>query len=167
MSGASYADCSSKLSHQTCEPTCPSGYRMIASPSTLTLMCDANGDFDGSNSLVCDPFPCDANNITHAVDGATYTDCDGKSTGDTCTPQCVPGYGVITSPSTVTLTCDASGNFDGSNELVCNECFTGVVSDGTSTCTPCNGPRPKTRIPRMNETTTEINPTPASDLSPT
>ena len=148
MSGASYADCASKSSYETCELTCDGGFQTSAPPSTLTLECDANGDFDGSNSLVCDPFPCDVNNVTNAASNAIYTDCDGKSTGETCTPQCVPGYGIKTSPSTVALTCDPNGNFDGSNELVCDKCLTGVVSDGTSECAPCNAPRPRREFPK-------------------
>ena len=88
------------------------------------------------------PFSCDVNNVPNAVSGATYTDCDGKSTGQTCTPQCLPGYGISTSASTLTLACDASGDFDGSNALVCVECITGMASDGNSACTPCNAPRP-------------------------
>ena len=120
MSGASYADCAAKSSFQTCELTCDSGFQTSAPPSTLTLECDANGDFDGSNSLVCEPYPCDVNNVNNAANNAIYTDCDGKSTGETCTPQCFPGYGIKTSPSTVALTCDPNGNFDGSNELVCD-----------------------------------------------
>ena len=147
MSGASYADCSSKSSYQTCQPTCDIGYRMTTPPTTLTLMCDANGDFDGSNSLVCEPFSCDVNNITNAVSNANYADCDGKSDGETCTPKCVPGYGFSTSPSTLTLDCDINGNFDGSNELVCDKCLTGVMSDGTSPCTPCNSPRSGREFP--------------------
>ena len=144
VSGASYADCAGvfKTSYQTCQPTCSSGYYMTTPPTTLTLVCDANGDFDGTNSLACAPFSCDVNNVTHAVVGATYADCIGKSTGQTCTPQCLPGYGVSTSPSPLALACDASGDFDGSNALVCVECTTGMASDGNSACTPCNAPRP-------------------------
>ena len=143
MSGASYADCSFKTSYQTCQPTCNSGYQMKAPPSNLTLVCDAHGDFDGTNSLVCDPFSCDVNNITNSVSDATYADCDGKSTGQSCTPQCLPGYGSRTSPSTLTLVCDINGIFDGSNDLVCEECNTASASDGTSACAACNEQRPE------------------------
>ena len=67
---------------------------MTTPATTLTLACDANGDFDGANSLVCDPYACNVNNITNAVSNADYSDCDFKTTGQFCTPQCFPGYGI-------------------------------------------------------------------------
>ena len=96
-----------------------------------------------TNSLVCDPFSCDVNNITNAVSDSTYADCDGKFTGQSCTPRCVPGYEIRTSPYTFTLLCDINGDFDGSNDLVCEECTTAVASDGTSACAACNEQRPE------------------------
>ena len=69
---------------------------------------------------------------------AEYTDCDGKTSGETCTPQCLPGYKSSTQPSTITLNCDASGTFYGFNELVCDTaCLPGYFSDtGGGVCSP-------------------------------
>ena len=138
VEGASYSKCEGKTSFQTCKPSCASSHYVINPPSNITLTCNADGSFDGANTLTCDVNSCDVNNVINAVSGADYSDCDNKTTGQTCTPQCLPGYGMSTSPSAITLACDFRGDFDGSNDLECKECTTGVQSDGTSTCTPCD-----------------------------
>ena len=56
---------------------------------------------------------------------ADYSSCaDGDTTGDTCTPTCNSGFYASTSASGFPLTCDGSGDFDGTDAaLVC----TGIV----------------------------------------
>ena len=68
VSHADYSDCSE--SFQTCEPTCSSGYKATTPASTMNPLCDANGRFDGANSLVCEPNSCDVSNVGNAVFGA-------------------------------------------------------------------------------------------------
>ena len=50
-----------------------------------------------------------------------YSDCNAKTTSETCVPTCDPGYRVTNPASTVTLNCDSNGDFDGENDLVCTE----------------------------------------------
>ena len=90
------------------------------------------------NGLVCEPNSCNAHNVIGAVSDADYTNCDGKSSGETCTPKCLPEYKISTAPEPITLACDTSGAFDGFNELVCDEaCLPGFSSNtGTGICAP-------------------------------
>ena len=87
---------------------------------------------------MCQPNPCNANNVIGAVVHATYSNCDGKSSGETCTPQCLPEYKTSTAPKSITLACDASGAFYGFNQLVCEEaCLPGFTSNtGAGVCSP-------------------------------
>ena len=90
------------------------------------------------NGLVCEPNSCDTYSIIGAVRNADYTDCGGKTSGQTCTPQCLTGYKSSTEPSTIALNCDASGTFYGFNDLVCDTaCLPGYFSEtGGGVCSP-------------------------------
>ena len=66
------------------------------------------------NSLRTTPIGsfCDIDDITNAVSFADYSSCDGKGSGQVCTPVCVPGTGPVTNASEpIHLVCDADGDF--------------------------------------------------------
>ena len=50
---ADYSDCYNLTTGQQCTPTCITGSHVAHAASPLTLTCDPNGDFDGTNPLVC------------------------------------------------------------------------------------------------------------------
>ena len=76
------------------------------------MVCNANGDFQDTSSLTCQANSCDIDDITNAVAHADYSSCDGETSGEVCTPVCVPGTEQITNVSQpIHLVCDADGDF--------------------------------------------------------
>ena len=55
---------------------------------------------------------CDIDDIVNAVPFADYSSCNGKGSGQVCTPVCIPGTGPVTNASEpINLVCDADGDF--------------------------------------------------------
>ena len=50
---ADYSSCYNMTTGQQCTPTCITGSHVAHAASPITLNCDSNGDFDGTNTLVC------------------------------------------------------------------------------------------------------------------
>ena len=143
---AVYTGCNTLVTGQTCTPSCNSGYTRSG---TFTLNCDAGETYDAAGAT------CIAGSCTKGpnafVDGAaTYTTCNTRVSGQTCTPVCATGYTLQGSFTLVCnsgfysaegATCSANACSGGPNANVdanaqytaCNSLFTG------GTCTPvCN-----------------------------
>ena len=93
----------------------------------------ANGDFQDTSGLVCQPNLCDVNVIANPASNADYSSCANKLTAEFCIPSCVPGYGTTNPASNITLVCNASGVFDGSNEIDCTYLNIATFTDGFET----------------------------------
>ena len=68
---------------------------------------------------------CDIDNITSAIAGANYSNCEGKQSGELCTVACVEGYtgydaqGQTVNATDFPLVCNANGDFQDTSGLVC------------------------------------------------
>ena len=116
--GANYSSCNGKQSNELCTVACVEGYTgydaqgQTVDATDFALVCNAHGDFQDTSGLVCQPNSCDIDDITNAVAFADYSGCDGKTSGEVCTPVCVPGTASITNTSEpIHLVCDADGDF--------------------------------------------------------
>ena len=116
---ADYSSCDGLTTSATCTPVCDPGYFATAAASSMSLICDSNGDFNGANSLVCVENQCAVYTypVTNGVPMLEPDDSNGDpcsasqaqlSTGSdpVCDLQCAPGY--AGSPST--LTCATNAN---------------------------------------------------------
>ena len=116
--GANYSSCDGKQSGEPCTVTCVDGHTGYdAQGNTVDVMnfplvCNVNGDFQDTSGFVCQANSCDMDGITNAVAYADYSSCDGKTTGEVCTPVCVPGTESILNVSQpIHLVCDDGGDF--------------------------------------------------------
>ena len=116
--GTDYSSCDGKQSGEVCTITCVdghTGYDAQANTVDATdcpLVCNANGDFQDTCGLVCQPNVCDIDDITNAMAFVDYSSCHGKTTGEVCTPVCVPGTEQITNTSKpIHVVCDGDGDF--------------------------------------------------------
>lgn len=98
--GADATACSGMSTGQTCDVTCIQGYTGDA----VTKTCGADGLFSGG-SVSCIANVCESG--LPSEPGFDASNCDGVTTSQDCTVDCLPGY----SGSTVTYTCGASGAF--------------------------------------------------------
>lgn len=98
--GADATACSGMSTGQTCDVTCFQGY----TGDVVTKTCGADGLFSGG-SVSCIANVCESGLPSET--GFDTSNCDGATTSQDCTVDCLPGY----SGSTVTYTCGASGAF--------------------------------------------------------
>ena len=92
------------------------------------------------DDLVCAPHVCDIDNITNAVVGADYSDCDWKQDGELCAVTCADGYaafdaqGLSVDALDIPLVCNANGDFNDPSGLVCqpNVCDVNVVANAVA-----------------------------------
>ena len=116
--GTSYVACVGMKTGDTCQPTCSTGY---ASPPTTSfpVICNADGSFVAE--LACTANTC-ANGPNVPLATLDYTDCNTKSTGESCTVTCPLGY----SPSAEqVLTCDSLGKYSNVFSCTPNTCLSG------------------------------------------
>ena len=116
--GADYSSCDGKHSGEVCTVariagyTCHNAQGQTVDAMDFPLVCDANGDFQDTSGLVCQANSCDIDDITNAVASADYSSCDGKTSGEVCTPVCVPGTASVTNASeSIHLVCNDDGDF--------------------------------------------------------
>ena len=116
--GGNYSSCDGKRSGELCALKCSEGYAgydaqgNTVDTTDFPLVCNANGDFQDTSGLVCQPNSCDIDDITNTVANADYSSCHGKTSGEVCAPVCVPGTEQITNASQpIHLVCDADGDF--------------------------------------------------------
>lgn len=110
-------DCGDKVYQQTCLLQCATGF----TGTPKNLRCNAgfgSGDtagfteIDGSLAmpLTCVGNPCTINLPSQQ---GVESDCDGKTTGETCTASVASGYTYQTGSEATTITCLSNGEFSG------------------------------------------------------
>eukprot|EP01060_Flectonema_neradi_P032073 TRINITY_DN5030_c1_g4_i1.p1 TRINITY_DN5030_c1_g4~~TRINITY_DN5030_c1_g4_i1.p1 ORF type:complete len:6131 (+),score=1457.99 TRINITY_DN5030_c1_g4_i1:115-18507(+) len=134
-----YTDCLpavARVTGDTCNPVCATGY--FAVPTTLNLVCQDNGDFDAS-IIQCNPNTCVSDAGFPGNNLATNTECAGQLTGETCNPNCLPGYYPAKS---IYLECDGAGAYTPAADTCvarpCPDHSTAVVNAGVDITCPCD-----------------------------
>eukprot|EP01060_Flectonema_neradi_P017206 TRINITY_DN2404_c0_g2_i4.p1 TRINITY_DN2404_c0_g2~~TRINITY_DN2404_c0_g2_i4.p1 ORF type:complete len:4233 (+),score=730.05 TRINITY_DN2404_c0_g2_i4:38-12736(+) len=124
----SYDQCNTGRTGDYCRLQCKSGFTVVG---TVELSCDATTKkYDASGSQ------CVSNSDLHCRNGptqstssenSTYDECISRNTGDTCTPQCKPGF-TRTSGGSMNLFC-VNGFFNDTSGITCvpNSCFAGPL----------------------------------------
>merc|ERR1712085_38808 len=120
-----------KTTAQTCSIACAAGWTIAGSPGSQT--CQANKTFTG------DLPNCTANTCNALKSDAKYddTDCNGKTTAQTCSIACAAGWTIAGSSGS--QTCQANKTFTGDlPNCTANTC-NALNSDAKYDDTDCNG----------------------------
>eukprot|EP01060_Flectonema_neradi_P019146 TRINITY_DN2614_c1_g4_i3.p1 TRINITY_DN2614_c1_g4~~TRINITY_DN2614_c1_g4_i3.p1 ORF type:complete len:3253 (+),score=710.66 TRINITY_DN2614_c1_g4_i3:479-10237(+) len=134
-----YTECvTSKVTGQSCTPTCNEGYR-VATGVSFNLVCPA-GIFKDLSGTVCQPSAC-SRGPKVAADGVDYSSCNSMVTSQTCTPSCLIGFSEMTAPTPFVLLCDPLLGYDDTSGIACSPspCTAGPITPipgvDYSTCT--------------------------------
>merc|ERR1712194_634981 len=124
-------DCNGKTTAQTCSIACAAGWTIAGSPGSQT--CQANKTFTG------DLPNCTANTCNALNSDAKYddTDCNGKTTAQTCSIACAARWTIAGSPGS--QTCQADKNFTGDLPTCTANTCTALNSGDQYDDTDCNG----------------------------
>eukprot|EP00931_Biecheleriopsis_adriatica_P086596 TRINITY_DN6122_c0_g1_i1.p1 TRINITY_DN6122_c0_g1~~TRINITY_DN6122_c0_g1_i1.p1 ORF type:complete len:3333 (-),score=563.37 TRINITY_DN6122_c0_g1_i1:30-10028(-) len=126
------SDCSGTGTGSTCTATCSNGYELASGESEQTFTCNANGSFSGT-SPSCQPSIC-----TALTPGAAYnaSQCDGKTTGESCIVECADGY----DGTSMSITCLSNGTFENTlPDCTPRACDNGLPSGAELVVSACSG----------------------------
>jgi hypothetical protein len=133
VTNADYRLCSTKTTGQTCTPACPVGYLTTGVSSGFPLVCEENGNYNAAadaGSLRCLINTCNGPVKNGAIDVADYSSCSSKTTGVTCTPECLPGYATTVASNGFLLVCETDGAYDAAADTDTLRC-SGNTCSGT------------------------------------
>merc|ERR1711935_137545 len=122
-------DCIGTAADGTCSIACAAGWTIAGSQGT----CQANQNFTGDLPN-CAANPCNALNSGDQYDD---TDCNGKTTAQTCSIACAAGWTIAGSPGS--QTCQANKTFTGDLPTCTANTCTALNSGDQYDDTDCNG----------------------------
>eukprot|EP00756_Hemistasia_phaeocysticola_P002334 Hpha_TRINITY_DN11619_c0_g1::TRINITY_DN11619_c0_g1_i1::g.48966::m.48966 len=99
-----WASCAGTIDGGSCLPSCATGYTPVG--GHVAISCPATGSSADLSNFSCQPHTCLS--LPATAENVSLAPCLGKTTGDTCDPQCPPGF----SPNPFTLTCSKAGQFE-------------------------------------------------------
>lgn len=112
--GVDVSQCTKLHTGDKCIATCTKKGYVLEPPrgavEGFPLKCVAPGNTFNASRVSCQPAHCSNGPSAGKVPSADYSACDKLKTGDTCSPQCQPGYHVS---KPIELVCDG-GTYDAS-----------------------------------------------------
>ena len=130
-----FSNCLTLSTGGSCNPLCNPGYAKTRGV-TFNVVCSAGSTFPDASSIECTPGTC-SGGPRSSTTNVDYTSCNSQTTGDTCTPVCIPGY---TGTATGFVLQCLTGKYDDTSALACTpEACTGPETAATEVdYTSCN-----------------------------